>query len=254
MVRGDRTVNHEEMTGAMHPGAAATRDLARVQIYKHVTRDRVLDISDMLSLETRRSKIAFTLLEFDENYRATTRVRHYADTGDFKLVCWDILHGGFAEWTDHKGSPSPSGDLQARVLTLRKDVKYRQPYVLKIDNGVGESMESARNGGSPKPGFGGSAPGAVRMAQATDSLTLLMPEWDARRMAQTVLDYIRDWETIHFRKRQEAQTVILPAPSAEYGGIASAPAAMASAAAVVAAPAESAAARRRGTRSPAGVA
>jgi len=81
------------------------------------------------------------------------------------------------------------------VMTLRKDVKYRQPYVLKIDNGVGEAMDS----------------GAVKMVNATDSLTLLMPEWDARRMAQTVLDYIRDWETINFRKRQEAQTVILPA-------------------------------------------
>ncbi len=176
-------------------------DIARVQIYKYVTRDRVLDISDMLNLEARRSKIALTLVEYDAQYKAQTRVRHYADAPDFKLVCWDILHNTFNEWTDHKGSPAPSGDgspagLQARVLTLRKDVKYRQPFVFKIDNGVGEAL----------PG------GAVKMARATDSLTLLMPEWDARRMAQTVLDYIRDWETIHFRKRQEAQTVILPPP------------------------------------------
>lgn len=175
---------------------AGGRDLTRVQIYKHVTKDRVLDISDMLNLETRRSKIAFTLLEFDENYKATTRVRHYADVPDFKLVCWDILNGLFAEWTDHKGSPSHDGQgMQARVMTLRKDVKYRQPYVLKIDNGMGEAMES----------------GAVKMVRATDSLTLLMPEWDARRMAQSVLDYIRDWETVNFRRRQEAQTIILPA-------------------------------------------
>lgn len=172
------------------------RDLTRVQIYKHVTRDRVLDISDMLNLETKRSKVAFTLLEFDENYKAKTRVRHYADVPDFKLVCWDILNGVFAEWTDHKGSPSHDGQgMQARVMTLRKDVKYRQPYVLKIDNGMGEAMES----------------GAVKMVRATDSLTLLMPEWDARRMAQSVLDYIRDWETVNFRRRQEAQTIILPA-------------------------------------------
>ena len=172
------------------------RDLTRVQIYKHVTKDRVLDISDMLNLETKRSKIAFTLLEFDESYKARTRVRHYADVPDFKLVCWDILNGLFAEWTDHKGSPSHDGQgMQARVMTLRKDVKYRQPYVLKIDNGLGEAMES----------------GAVKMVRATDSLTLLMPEWDARRMAQSVLDYIRDWETVNFRRRQEAQTIILPA-------------------------------------------
>jgi len=173
----------------------AGREIARVQIYKYVTKDRVLDISDMLSLDPKRHKIAFTLVEFDENYRATTRVRHYVDVPDFKLVCWDVLNGVFAEWTDHKGTQHEDG-LQARVFTVRKDVKYRQPYVVKIDNGVGEAL----------PG------GAVKMVRATESLTLLMPEWDARRMAQTVLDYVRDWETINFRKRQEAQTVLITLP------------------------------------------
>src|SRR5918911_3638345 len=114
------------------------REITRVQIYKYVTKDRVLDISDMLSLDPRRNKVSFTLLEFDENYKARTRVRHFVDVPDFKLVCWDILHGIFTEWTDHKGSAHDEG-MQARVFTLRKDVKYRQPYVLKIDNGVGEA-------------------------------------------------------------------------------------------------------------------
>ena len=181
-----------------------TREITRVQIYKYVTKEHVLDIGDMLSLEPRRNKIALTLLAFDENYKAGPRVRHYADVPDFKLVCHDILHGTFSEWTDRKGSPAlpaasggGEGGMQARVLTLRKDVKYRQPYVLKIDNGVGETM----------------AGGAVKMVQATESLALLMPEWEARQMAQTVLDYIRDWEIVHFKKRQEAQTVILGAGS-----------------------------------------
>ena len=188
--------------------------LARVQVFKHVTKDRVLDVSDLLSLDPRRNKIGFTLLEWDadaargaslEERRAKTRVRHFVDVADFKLVCWDILNNTFTEWTDHKGSPATGGGLaedgalQARVLTLRKDAKYRQPYVLKIDNGVGEQVGN----------------GAVKMVRATDSLTLLLPEWDARRMAQTVLDYVRDWETVNFRKRQEAQTVVIPLPGAD---------------------------------------
>ena len=186
----------------------AAREITRVQIYKYVTKDRVLDISDMLSLDARRNKLAFTLVAFDENYKAQSRVRHFVDVPDFKLVCWDILHGAFSEWTDHKGSVQHRGgaasdeEPQARVLTLRKDVKYRQPYVLKIDNGVGETVGN----------------GAVKLGRATESLTRLMPEWDARRMAQTVLDYVRDWETVNFRKRQEAQTVIIP-----LGGVESAP-------------------------------
>lgn len=175
------------------PTENAGRDMTRIQIYKHVTKERLLDIGDMLTLETRRSKISLTLVEFEENYKATTRVRHYVDVADMKLVCWDILTGGFTEWEDHKGT-TVEGQTQARALTLRRDTKYKHPFVIKIDNGVGETM----------PG------GAVKMLQTTDSLTLLMSEWDARRMAQMVLDYIRDWEVMNFRKRVEAQTVLIP--------------------------------------------
>lgn len=172
----------------------AGRDLTRIQVFKHVTKERLLDIGDMLSLDTRRSKISLTLVEFEEGYKATTRVRHYVDVADMKLACWDILTGGFTEWSDHKGT-TVDGQVQARVLTLRRDPKYRQPFVIKIDNGVGETL----------PG------GAVKMLQTTDTLTLLMSDWDARKMAQTVLDYIRDWEVLNFRKRVEAQTVLIPA-------------------------------------------
>ncbi|MBC8142422.1 MAG: hypothetical protein H7Y38_13390, partial [Armatimonadetes bacterium] len=121
-----------------------------------------------------------------------------------KLLCFDILHGFFTEWTDYKGSATKNGDtesLQARVMSVRKDAKYRQPFVIKIDNGVGE----------PLPG------GAVKMAEVSDSLTLLLSEWDARKMALAVLDYVRDWETINFRKRQEAQTQLVPLPGTDNG-------------------------------------
>ena len=133
-------------------------------------------------------------MEFNpETRKAETKVRHYVDSSDFKLVCWDTLNGLLTEWADHKGSPTQEG-IQARILTFRRDVKYRQPYILKIDNGEGETFND----------------GAVKMMKVTGSLTLLMPEFDARRMAQTVLDYIRDWETVNFRRRQEAMTLIIP--------------------------------------------
>jgi hypothetical protein len=179
-------------------GANGGRELNRVQIFKQVTKDRLLDVGDMLSLDARRNKISISLVAFDEDYHATTRVRHYVDVADAKLVCYDILNGFFTEWTDHKGSAARgegnAEGLQARVLTIRKDPKYRQPYVIKVDNGVGEQL----------PG------GAVKMAEMTDSLTMLLSEWDARKMALTIMDYIRDWETVNFRKRQEAQTQIIP--------------------------------------------
>lgn len=194
------TMTRPEINGALTGmNAGGGRELTRVQIYKHVTKDRLLDLGDMLSVDTKRNKISVSLVAFDDDYHATTRVRHYVDVADAKLMCYDIVNGFFTEWTDYKGSAAKndSGDgLQARVMTVRKDPKYRQPYVLKIDNGVGEAM----------PG------GAVKMAEVADSLTLLLSEWDARKMALAVLDYIRDWETINFRKRQEAQTQLVPLP------------------------------------------
>jgi len=187
-------------TDVMGGIGANGRELNRVQIFKHGTKDRLLDVGDMLSLDPRRNKIVFSLIAFDDDYHVATRVRHYVDVADAKLLCFDMLHGFFTEWTDYKGSKS--GDaFQARIMSVRKDAKYRQPFVIKIDNGVGE----------PLPG------GAVKMAEVSDSLTLLLSEWDARKMALALLDYVRDWETINFRKRQEAQTQLVTLPGIEAG-------------------------------------
>ena len=124
--------------------------LTRVQVFKHVTRDRVLDISEMLSLEPKRSKIAFTLVEFDESHKATVRVKHYADATDFKLVCWDILYGNFEEWTDYKGTVYDDG-IQARTLALRKDTKYRQPFEPLLSSGAGRGQSPSTQGALRRP-------------------------------------------------------------------------------------------------------
>ncbi len=162
----------------------------RIQIFRYVAKDLLLDISDLLAYDPKRSKLAVALVEFDEQYRANQRVRHFVDADDCKLLCHDILHGLFTQFKDEKGNER-DGRVEARVLTLSKETKYRQPFVLRVDNGDGEIYGS----------------GLVRMVRVTDSLTVQMPEWEARRMALTVLDYVRQWEIIHFRKCQEARTV-----------------------------------------------
>jgi hypothetical protein len=167
-------------------------DFNKVQVYKYVTKDKVLDIGDMLSLDPKRSKLSITLVEFDEKFKARTRVKHYVDSDDFKLVCWDILDGRFGEWTDHKGTVH-DGLPEARVLGVRRDDKYRNPFVIKIDNGVGEVVGA----------------GAVKMVQTRQSLAIFLPVFEARKLALAVLDYIRQWETVNFRKRQEARTVTI---------------------------------------------
>ena len=169
--------------------------VTRVMIAKFVTRDRILGIEDMLSLEPRRSRIRISIAEFNpETHKVEGRAVHYAQADEFKLACYDIVNGLFTEWNDHKGSFEGVEPPTARVLALRKDVKYRQPFVLKLDNGDGERLPD----------------GKVKMIHCTDSLTVLISERDARRLAMTVHDYIRDWEIVNFRRRQEALTVIVP--------------------------------------------
>lgn len=176
-------------------------EVTKIQIFRFVAKDKILDITDMLTFDPKRSKLAFTLVEFDDHYKATQRVRHYVDTDDFKLVCHDILNGTFAAFEDQKGS-AHDDYTEARVLTLKKEAKYRQPYILRIDNGQGEVYGN----------------GQVKMVKATDSLTLQMPEFEARKMALVVLDYVRQWEMLHFRKRQEARTISFT-PSGEPAAI-----------------------------------
>ena len=173
---------------------AYEKEVTKIQIFRFVAKDKIVDLTDLLAFDPKRSKIAFTLVEFDDSNKATQRVRHYVDADDMKLVCHDLLAGTFTAFEDQKGSVHDDY-TEARVLSFKKETKYRQPYVLRIDNGQGEVYGQ----------------GQVKMVKATDSLTLQMPEFEARKMALVVLDYIHQWETIHFRKRQEARTLTFTA-------------------------------------------
>lgn len=153
----------------------------RPQIFRYVTKDKVLDVGDLLDAAPKRSKIRFILLHFGPDFKATTRALHYADADDLEAVCWDILQGTFQEWTDHKGSVRDNA-CHTRVLNLRKDPKYKNPYALEIRNGPGQVIGR----------------GAVKLLKADVSVGLLLPEFDARRLCLTVLDYIRAWKCTHF--------------------------------------------------------
>jgi len=186
-------MNTYEKNGADNAG----REVTKIQIFRFVAKDKILDITDLLAFDPKRSKVAFTLVEFDEHNKATQRVRHYVDADDMKLVCHDLLAGTFTSFEDQKGSVHDDY-TEARVLSFKKESKYRQPYILRVDNGQGEVYGQ----------------GQVKMLKATDSLTIQMPEFEARKLALTVLDYVHQWETIHFRKRQDARTLTFT-PAAE---------------------------------------
>lgn len=157
-----------------------------VQIFRYVTKDKILDFEDWMSLEPKKNKLRVTLLEYGPDNKATHILHHYLDPDSWKVVCWGVLMGRFEKWTDYKGTPSREGKPEARVLSLTKDDRYRNPYILRLARGKGEVMGA----------------GAVRMVgQPTKSLTLLLPDFEAKRLALACLDYIRAWDVIHLRER-----------------------------------------------------
>ncbi len=158
-----------------------------VQIFRYVTKDKILDFEDWMSLEPKKNKLRVTLLEYGPDNRATCILHHYLDPDGWKVICWELLMGRFEKWVDYKGTPSREGEPEARVLSLTKDERYRNPYILRLARGQGEVIGA----------------GAVRMVgQPTESLTLLLPEFEIKQLALACLDYIRAWELIHFRERE----------------------------------------------------
>jgi hypothetical protein len=176
-------------------------ETTKTQIFRYVAKEKILQLTDQLAFDPKRSTIAFTLVEFDEHNKATQRVRHDMNADDMKLVCHDMLAGTFSAFEDQCGSAFDDY-TEARVLAFKKEANYRQPYVLRIDNGQGEVYGQ----------------GQVKMIKATDSLTIQMPEFEARKLALVVLDYIHQWEMIHFRKRQEARAVVVLGEESTDGG------------------------------------
>jgi hypothetical protein len=192
---------NEAQTGLPRERSRET-DVYRTQICRYVEGDLILDISDMLSPEPRRNKVALTIVEFDGAFRVSRRVKHYVDVDDFKLVCHDIIEGTMTRFDDYKGSIH-ADSVEARVLTIKRPGKAQDPIVFQIDNGVGEPRLD----------------GTVAMRQITESMVVRVPRWEARKLAMTALDYIRQWETFHCRRWQEARAVSLQ-PAAEVAPVA----------------------------------
>jgi hypothetical protein len=101
----------------------------------------------------------------------------------------DPRYRPLARWIEHKGSPVEGG-FEARTLEIQylDPQQWKNPYSIRIRRGVGEQIGQ----------------GAVKMVKVEEEVAMLLPEADARRMALTVFDYLRAWETVNLRTRQKA--------------------------------------------------
>lgn len=161
----------------------------RIDIYRHnnEAKDRTMVFSDQLAFASAESKINAWIVAWNAQHEQEATVTYGLRAADAKLLCFDILYGYFTEWTSQDGVRTGDEKI-VRTLTIRKDPKYKQPFVVKID--CHETVWASTNEW---------VKGACR-----DSLTILLSEREMRRAALALLDYIRDFEVVNFKKRREA--------------------------------------------------
>ena len=156
------------------------------RIVRHVTKNRILDIQDSLDI----GKLRIELVEFAEGEGATLSVEHYAEPDALALVCYDILQGRpWEKYVEFKGVTQADGVI-SRVLVIER-VEARNPVKITVSRGPGKVMEK----------------GAIQpLGKPEASLSVLLSEFDARRIALTLLRHMAAYEAATYHARVAAGT------------------------------------------------
>jgi hypothetical protein len=203
--------NQMEGTGAMVISAKVREPRSRVQIFRHDAREKIFEVNDALSLTPDESKVQFVILEYTRGGgvgSSKQQVRHWMDASVAKAVCSAILEGRLeslagvsaAQLKEAKPielySEMKGTNNESRILKIRLSPANDKPYQIAIVNGPGEVVGT----GIVKP---------VSGARSADKVDLMVSftRLELYKMAREVLDYIRDWEVVNFRKRQAARTI-----------------------------------------------
>lgn len=156
------------------------------RIIRHVTKNRILDIQDFLSI----GKLRIEIVEYVEGEGAKLSVEHFAEPDALALVCFDILHGRpFDKYVEYKGTPQGEAAV-SRVLVVER-VEARNPFKITVSRGPGKVTET----------------GAIQpLGKPEASLSMLLSEFDARRIAYTILRHLAAFEAATYHARVAAGT------------------------------------------------
>lgn len=170
------------------------------RIIRHVTKNRILDVRDALEI----GKLRIELVEFAEGEGATRAVEHFAEPDALALICYDILQGRpWEKYIEFKGTVQGEAAV-SRVLVIER-VEARNPVKITVSRGAGKVV----------------AQGAIQpLGKPEASLSVLLSEFDARRIALTILRHLAAYEAATYHARVAANTrrpsaAPAPEPAAE---------------------------------------
>jgi len=178
------------------------------RIVRHVTKSRILDIQDVLEI----GKLRLELVEYTEGAGATQTAEHFAEPDALALVFDDILNGRpWERYVEYKGAQQGEAVI-SRVLTVER-VEARNPIKITVSRGPGKMVDK----------------GAIQPAGKPEvSVSVLLSEFDARRIAFTVLRHLAAYEAATYHARVAAGTWrgepgVLMQPEVEQPSVVSAP-------------------------------
>lgn len=182
----------------------------RVQIAVLETKTKVFEVNDALSTDIGKHKVNLVIV--DHGGAATQIVNHWVNAARMKALCKAILEGRleaiagitaeqrragkrYMLYQQQKGSKrlNASG-YESRIFELWYEPQSDMPYKIKLKSGEG----------TPCTGH----PGAIKMVgDPLKDLFMPMSAMDMYTLASEVLDYIQNWELMHFKKVREGHQV-----------------------------------------------
>lgn len=156
------------------------------RIVRHVTKSRILDVQDLLDI----NKLRIEVVEYAEGEGATRSAEHFAEPDALALVLYDILNGRpWERYVEYKGSQQGETVI-SRVLTIER-VEARNPIKITVSRGPGKVVEK----------------GAIQpLGKPETSVSVLLSELDARRIAYTLLRHLAAYEAATYHARVAAST------------------------------------------------
>jgi hypothetical protein len=175
------TNQSQTQTQSLTPPTAAGS--TRIRIYSYLTKSRFLHIEDSLQI----GKVRLFGGTYRRNEGMTDHAHHFLDIADARVI-FAALAGaedGFT-YKEYKGTP-PGRNRPAVSRVLSVVVKGEKIYI-EFKSGPGKLTDT----------------GAITPAgQPTTAVNISFKQYEAQRMAETVLAYLRAWDVLRMLTHKE---------------------------------------------------
>lgn len=168
-------------------------EITAVEIGRISTRSHALSIRDRLSVNHEESRIEFSLAEYNEQKQLIAAVSIKVDPAAVKLMMLDIVNKFFDAQSITLAFAGHDGGTILRGLKLSCKRGASVAFTLELNDSLGER-----------------GPNGYKVTEQRARVLMTFDETQMRVLATNLYDWIRDWETVNFRRRQEASTIVLP--------------------------------------------